>query len=814
MISFKLFLAVYLLGGITFIPLLVITLLYANKWSERLRTGDRNGFDEQLLLTGLDPEFKAGEIEEPKGVKVYRKGWLTVTKKYYYHHSEVAQMVEKEGQDVDVPQRSQLKKRHKFFAVLKHGNLFLYRDDSQKSNLIHAISLQGSFITIWPRDPKHEAPDASMFTKKTCISILRNGTVKYDGSLHFEKKPDEQENSSWSQFYLYFENNIEKEDWYFALINVSKRDPKDQTKPSSVIDPNNCARTAHLKTADSLYLIQAIHSTEGQLSAKWLNALLGRLFLSLQRTDALKNYIYGRLYKKLTKLNKPGFLDDFVIEEVDVGTSAPMITNPQLLELAPTGLTRISLNMQYRGNVSVIVATNVTINLGSHFRQRQVPVQLAIKLNELRGPMFLMIKPPPSNRLWYTFQSEPILDVDIEPVVSSSKFSYGMVTNAIKSKLKEAIKESLVVPFWDDFAFYNTEDEIYRAGIWEKFDEKVNPSGFEDHGQTTEDLVDHKDNKATSEKSDDQADNRVSSENSDDRSEENSTSSDESSISERPQALKPRSMSKHSGSISSGEMHRTKSSDSIKTQDSNLKTRTLQRVEHFKKAFSNKNKDDSDDEQTLDDDENSGDEDPKDSSDSKKYFKNSLKKIGKWYRGSSDNESEETSHGRSSGSRASSYMGKPANNHTPEMISNRRKTLPRRPVPPPLKSPTSPSSVSSASFSPTLNATEMFANKSRSLSNMSSETNDSVVSPALASHNHAAFVKPRRAPGFSEELFADKMEDPDISTTPTNQEGSRNTSERFGPPEAPPRPELSSEPLPNHDNRVLSSNVMESDRSN
>lgn len=785
MISFKLFLAIYLLGGVTFIPLLVLTLFYAKKWLDQQEEATSSDEDEQLLVSGLDPNFKAGEFEEEKGVKVYRKGWLMVTKKYYFHHSEVPQVAEKETQDVEILQRSQLRKRHKFFAVLKHGNLFLYRDDSQKSNLVHAISLQGSFVTLWPRDPNHEGPDASMFTKRTCISILRNGKAKYDGMLHFNTDTEELENSSWSQFYLYFDNNIEKEDWYFDLINVSKRDPRDRAKPASAIDPNNCARTAHLKTSDSLYLIQAIHSTEGQLTTKWLNALLGRLFLSLQRTDALKNYIYGRLYKKLTKLNKPGFLDDLVIEDVDVGNSAPMITNPQLLELAPTGLTRISLDMQYRGNVSVIVATKVTINLGSHFRQRQVPVQLSIKLNELRGSMFLMIKPPPSNRLWYTFQSEPVFDVDIEPVVSSSKFSYGMVTNAIKSKLSEAIKESLVAPFWDDFAFYNTESEIYRAGIWEKYDTKLDPNGEETQNPAAEDSELHENHKLTSEDEDVHKEGEIS-------------SSDESSIPEK--TVQAASVRNHSGSVSSGEISRSKSSGSLKNQDPNLKTRTLQRMENFKKVFSNKSKDSSDDEHLIDEDNDSSSgrkphENSKDSSDSKKYFKNSFRKIGKWYRGSSDSETEESVPGTGSKDDASTHTGNPTNNHTPEMISNRRRTLPKRPVPPPIRNPTSPSSVSSASFSPNLNATEMFANKSRSLSNMSSETNDSVVSPTLASHNHAGFVKPRRAPDFSEELFADGLEDQGIShsNTTINQESGRGNSERFGPP-ASPRSETSIEP--------------------
>ncbi|GAV53451.1 hypothetical protein ZYGR_0AI07350 [Zygosaccharomyces rouxii] len=749
MVSVKLFITIYLFGGITFVPLIILTLLYLSKRSrdEELDAADSNV--ERLLITGFDPNFKAGELEEPKGVDVYRKGWLMVTTKYYYHHSEVKELAEKQnGSEVDVPQRYQLKKRHRFYAVLRHGNLFLYRDDALRSNLVHAISLRDSFITIWPRDPTNEAPDAGMFTKRTCISILRDGTATYDGVLHFHGNTSAKSNSSWSQFFLYFDSNIEKEDWYFDLINVSKKDPKDNAKPTNVIDPNNCARTAHLKTSDSLYLVQAIHSTEGQLTTQWFNALLGRLFLSLQRTETLKDFIYGRLYKKLTKLNKPGFLDDFVIEEVDVGTSAPMITNPKLLELSPTGSTRISLDMQYKGNVAVNLSTNVTINLGSHFKQRQVPVQLSIKIKELTGPMFLMIKAPPSNRLWYTFQTEPIFDVEIQPVVSSSKLSYGMITKAIKGKLFEAIKESLVVPYWDDFPFYNTENEIYRGGIWERHDEDLTQNSTHEAEEkiASQNFEVHKD-----QEDDD----------------EESSSSDEPRTPEKP----PSSSffrNERSDSTGSDNIPRTKSSDSVKTQDPTFKSRTLQKVGNFKRAWTNKSKEDPDNEQAISDDNfdnvsNSGDrEGSRDSSDSKKYFKNSLRKIGQWYRGAPNN------------SLANEELNQNSINHPPEMISNRRKPLPKRPIPPPLNNnPTSPTSVSNSSFSPTLNATEMFANKSRSHSNMSSETNDPIVSPNLPTHNNVGFVKPQRPPEFAEDLYASKMEDPN-DITKADPEGTEN----------------------------------------
>lgn len=103
-----------------------------------------------------------------------------------------------------------------------------------------------------------------------------------------------------------------------------------------------------MKTKDMLQLIQDINSTENQLTTKWLNALLGRLFLSLQQTDTLNKFIHEKICKKLNKIKTPGFLDDLVVEKVDVGDSAPLFTSPELLELSPEGSTKIAIDVQYR----------------------------------------------------------------------------------------------------------------------------------------------------------------------------------------------------------------------------------------------------------------------------------------------------------------------------------------------------------------------------------------------------------------------------------------------------------------------------------
>lgn len=730
---------IYLTGGLTFIPFVIFAFFYAQKLREQKQDQDSGTSSDPLLVKDIDPDFKAGEFEEAKGVKVFRRGWLTVTRRYYFHHTEIAPSSCDDSTNYiesDTPLRSQLKKKHKFYGILRHGNLFLYRDNLPKSSLVHAISLQGSFITMWPRSPNSELSDGALFTNKTCIAIWKKGTAKYEDHLEFQASENSEDDPSTNQYFLYFENTMEKEDWYFDLINVSKSEVTKRDKTTNVMDPNVSANTAHLNTSDMLYLIQTINSTEGQLSSQWFNALLGRLFLSLQRTDMLKNFLHGKLYDKLKKLNKPDFLEDLAVEEVNVGISAPMITNPKLMELSPGGLTKISLDFKYKGDISVMVTAKATINLGLRFKQREVPMQLSIKLKELSGPAVVMIKPPPSNRLWYTFVCEPIFEVEIEPVVSSSKLSYNMITNAIKSKLAEAMKESIVMPNWDDLVFYDTNHEIYRGGIWEKYDRNVKKP--EDSSAEDTEVQDKQEIKLP-------------------------LPVDKELIPENQMKSK-----------SNGADHKTVenndiSMDALRTQDPTLKRRTLLKVENLKKVLKTKSRDDSSDELSINEvnmenpSASLDGETSEDSAGSKKLFKNPMKKIGKWYKDTVNNlpntENDDPS---------DVDKGTIPKTYAPEMISNRR-DLPKRPIPSNISTSASPATdPSSSTTSPTLNATEMFANKDRNKSLSSASSNEQNIGPySPPNYNQSlprAFVKERNTRDFHEGLFDEGLEERVSST--------------------------------------------------
>lgn len=523
--SFRSILITYLIGGLTLPPLLVIGLIYIlsivlpkypqDDETENVADDDLSEFSSQeyknLKMTEL-------EDDQTSGVKAFKVGWITVTREYhtFVNNANDKQLENKENEsksaytalyrlvknnkkstqsndtvdtsltspsssnaNIEKNMKKAVRRKNRYFGVLRHGNLFLYKDENQQ-DVQHVIVLSNNIVTLWPRDLR----DGELFTKRSAICILkRNPRRSSDlppkdssASLNFNNDVESTLDILKSGvipptsmgFFIYCDTNYEKEDWYFELIKATKRDNFQQTGTDlDLLEPSIYANALHFKTSDIINLIQTLHSSEGQLQTRWLNALIGRLFLSVQFTEYFENIVRTKLLKKLAKINKPGFLDEIKVKKIDVGSSAPFISFPKLVELNPDGTLKLSMKFSYTGKLSMQVATKVNINLGSHFKAREVSILLAVTLNKLEGPLLVNLKSPPSTRIWYTFESMPTLDLTIEPVVSQRQITYGMITKVIENKFREGIKDSLVQPHWDDITFFDTSEEIYRGGIWD-----------------------------------------------------------------------------------------------------------------------------------------------------------------------------------------------------------------------------------------------------------------------------------------------------------------------------------------------------------
>lgn len=176
-------------------------------------------------------------------------------------------------------------------------------------------------------------------------------------------------------------------------------------------------------------------------------------------TSAVEEYIVRKLMRKLSKVNKPDFLGDIEVKEVDVGNTTPFFSKPMLKELTAEGDASMEVHVKYEGEFRIAISTVATLSmftiqsmstcidadfasvsdLGQRFKSYSVKLVLAVILKDLEGNVLFKVKRPPSNRVWFGFTSPPKLGLRIEPVVSTRQIKWSLVTKPIESRLRELV---------------------------------------------------------------------------------------------------------------------------------------------------------------------------------------------------------------------------------------------------------------------------------------------------------------------------------------------------------------------------------------
>jgi hypothetical protein len=325
-------------------------------------------------------------------------------------------------------------------------------DDDEQLEVRHVISLANHHVSIYSGGDR--TPEGELFIKRNAICLER----RVDGK---ELVPDMQTSKP---FYLFSENCSAKEDFYFALL---------RNQEQTFTAQNTAPKPQRFDVKNIISLVQKLHASEDHMQIRWLNAFIGRIFLGIHQTKDIENLIREKLTKKISRVKRPSFLTRVAIQGINTGNSAPFITNPRLKDLNVEGEFVMEADLKYTGNFRLEVAATARIDLGPRFKAREVNLILAVVLKKLEGHVFFKVKPPPSNRIWFCFQSMPKMEMSIEPIVSSRQITYTVILRQIENRIKEVVAETLVLPFWDDTPFFSTEHKKWRGGIFDGDDEVV-----------------------------------------------------------------------------------------------------------------------------------------------------------------------------------------------------------------------------------------------------------------------------------------------------------------------------------------------------
>lgn len=491
--TFKSLLSAYLLGGVTFLPLLLIAVV-ATAWytfpqvpdqdralkrdgkegdevdSKSKDVGQEDSFSSEgaanatfavlrsynfqtaLSALGAKPNAApngadaAGEGVAQESMSVYQSMYRSV-----FDRSKTALNRNPLAEDDDTSSGAQARlrvaasARNIFHIVLRHGHLMLY-DSPAELEVRHVISIAHHTVSLSDGDGDDEnMQDADLFIKRTAILLKPHASTVHgdtaDGTLP-QPKP----------FYLFSSNCSEKEDFYHALLAAQTKSPVPQPLDSSC----------------SIKLQSSIHSNTLTPETRAFNALINRVFLALHRTPFLEDLVREKIEKKISRVAKPAFISYVAVQSIDLGDAGPILSNPRLKDIHISGDMVLSMDVKYTGGVKVVISAVAKLDLGQRFKVRTVDLVLAGSLQRLQGRMLVRIKPPPSNRIWFCFETIPDMDIKIEPIVSSRQITYNWILRTIENRIREVFAETLVKPNWDDVPFFDTHGQTYRGGIWQR----------------------------------------------------------------------------------------------------------------------------------------------------------------------------------------------------------------------------------------------------------------------------------------------------------------------------------------------------------
>lgn len=482
MLTFVTFVLIYLLGGLTFLPL-VVTALYLH-WQNGSKRTSKSGIDTDSQSTSSTQDLPELPTELPEELKKYVQGrrheadvaagYFAVCREYVpggvngkppERTTPAGAVIATESPSVyqsmyrgifgrdktaaptiqsEPGKGNKVKKgRNVFYVVLRLGHLMLY-DDAEQLEVRHVISLAHHGVDIYGGG--ETIPEGELFVKRNCIRLTSRRVA---GELSTESRP----------FFLFSDNCSEKEDFYHALLQNQER------REGS---PDNPPRPLQFEQAHLIKLVQQLHASEENLQTRWFNALLGRVFLSMYKTVDVESFIRSKINKKISRVQKPNFISSITVGKMSMGDAAPIFTNPKLRELTMAGDVTAEADVKYNGGFRIEISAVARIDLGKRMGGvRELNLLLAAVAKQVEGHVLFRIKPPPSNRIWFSFETAPKMEISIEPIVAQRQITYGFILRAIESRIREVLAETLVFPNWDDVPFHQTLLQRFRGGIWE-----------------------------------------------------------------------------------------------------------------------------------------------------------------------------------------------------------------------------------------------------------------------------------------------------------------------------------------------------------
>jgi hypothetical protein len=233
------------------------------------------------------------------------------------------------------------------YVVLEQKMLYFYADAS-RTDCIRKLTVPEYVITLSP----DTISDHELYLLHNPIVLSRKDDAEYiPGNSH--------------ELYLYPQSSSEKESWFIILRRASKLPIFADDQAASAFYQDEEPVQQYVEAMEKL--ISSTLANEGyeQSSTAWLNALVGRMFVAIHANENVKNWVIQRLSRHTLGSEADSFLGDIVIQDMNVGNSLPVLSNPKLVQLSVDGDMLIEIDIDYTGGLRLEASTTATVSVES-----------------------------------------------------------------------------------------------------------------------------------------------------------------------------------------------------------------------------------------------------------------------------------------------------------------------------------------------------------------------------------------------------------------------------------------------------------------
>ncbi|KAJ3388095.1 hypothetical protein HDU92_001640 [Lobulomyces angularis] len=328
------------------------------------------------------------------------------------------------------------------FTILKDDKLLFFKDETE-TDLLSSISLAKFKVDLYPKNVK----EIDLYLKFNPIRLI---SKENEGEV----------------YYLYADNASDKEDWFMLIYEASTLPTDMDIEMQEKIIQKKLQFKETLKYSMSKLISTVKSQGESSGNSEWLNAIIGRMFVSIHEDFKIKNHLISKIENilKANSATQHQFLGDIVIDKLEIGDSIPMLTNPKLLEISSNGSVSVEMDIEYNGGAQIVAGTTAVISVPSldnfiKVSPFEMPLVLGIAIRKFKAKVLLKIKPNfESNRIWFGLYGDPGMHLELEITLERNLLNKAIqlevlnhyIVNRIKAKLNELIvlPEMESIPFW------------------------------------------------------------------------------------------------------------------------------------------------------------------------------------------------------------------------------------------------------------------------------------------------------------------------------------------------------------------------------